>query len=539
MLERVNYGNGAHVEHEYDDDQRLLSVEHYDAAAVLILGLGYQYNTRDLPVSITESNGGGTLAVVGFEYDNRGRLIGESRTGAVPYDLEYSYDQAGNRTSKMDNVASLLTLYEYDVDDPVSYQSDNNRLMKSETYDVAGTPVLVSTTWYYYVVDRSSYSYDEGNVNRIVTVDHTLSGTPHYTCVRMEYDKAQRVSFMLGEEWDEDGPDGDSCPDNYTITWAREFRYDAARARYLNRELDPGANGLMHTPYPEYVALSESWTDYDGDESYNDFEIAAGSPPTIDNLRSFEPGLSAKDPDDQPSGISYYHSDMLGTTRTMSDSAGTASNAVAYTAFGERIDSGTSPRYGYAGSWGYQSNDFPSGGGAEPIPFLHVGWRFYDPGTGRFLQRDPIGIAGGLNIYAYVSNVVTSMVDPLGLEDEGAVPWPWGQGPYRPGAPPEELSAAEPARQFAFVVYGSIFSCGCAGRVLPYATRYLPLRYQATHAIPRLVQNNLTHTVVQNAVRHGTRIAGNQLGRSLWCYENVRVVTNYANLVITAWKTSH
>ncbi|MCC7290807.1 MAG: hypothetical protein IT449_01955 [Phycisphaerales bacterium] len=70
--------------------------------------LGYQYNARDLPVSITESNGGGAQAVVGFVYDHRGRLIGESRSGSVPYDLEYSYDQAGNRTNKMDNVASLL-----------------------------------------------------------------------------------------------------------------------------------------------------------------------------------------------------------------------------------------------------------------------------------------------------------------------------------------------------------------------------------------------------------------------------------------------
>lgn len=242
----MNYGNGAHVEYEYDDDQRLTSVEHYDATPVLMLGLGYQYNqggrahgmtvrrtAPPLPVSITESNSGGTQAVVGFAYDNRGRLIGETRTGATPYDMEYAYDQAGNRTSRLDNAAALLTLYEYDVDDPVGYQSDNNRLMKSEIYDVSGTPVLVSTTWYYYYVDRGSYGYDEGNVNRIVTLDHTVEGAPHYTCVRMEYDKAQRVAFMLGEEWDEDGPDGDACPDNYTITFAREFRYDAARTLNL------------------------------------------------------------------------------------------------------------------------------------------------------------------------------------------------------------------------------------------------------------------------------------------------------------------
>ncbi len=407
LLERINYGNGAHVEHEYDDDQRLTSVEHYDAAPSLMLGLGYQYNTRDLPVSITESNSQGTQAVVGFAYDNRGRLIGETRTGATPYDMEYAYDQAGNRTSKLDSVAALLTLYEYDVDDPAGYQSDNNRLMKSEMYDVSGAPVLVETKWYYYV-DQNGY--DEGCVNRIVTRDHTLPGAPHYTAVRMEYDKAVRVAFMLGEEWDDLG---NTCPDNYSITWAREFRYDEARARYLNRELNP-----EELESGNVVALSETWTDYDGDESYGDFEIDAGAPPTIDNLRSYQPGVSAKDPGDQATGISYYHSDMLGTTRGMTNASGSSASTVAYTAFGEKITPGYH-RYGYAGSWGYQAHDFPTGEGVDPVPFLHVGWRYYDPGTGRFLQRDPIGIEGGLNAYEYVDSEPTAELDPDGLSPPG------------------------------------------------------------------------------------------------------------------------
>jgi len=49
---------------------------------------------------------------------------------------------------------------------------------------------------------------------------------------------------------------------------------------------------------------------------------------------------------------------------------------------------------------------------------MHVGARYYDPSTGRFLQRDPIGIAGGLNVYAYVGNRPTVRIDPLGLYDE-------------------------------------------------------------------------------------------------------------------------
>jgi len=102
---------------------------------------------------------------------------------------------------------------------------------------------------------------------------------------------------------------------------------------------------------------------------------------------------------------------------------------------GEGQGEGTIPtRYGYVGAWGYQGNPLSTGqaldgpGGlcdpagpeahCDPVAllgWLHVGERYYDPATGRFLQRDPFGISGGLNVYGYAGNLPSLMVDPLGL----------------------------------------------------------------------------------------------------------------------------
>ena len=149
---------------------------------------------------------------------------------------------------------------------------------------------------------------------------------------------------------------------------------------------------------------------------YDDFDPGSGS-----RMASHEPGLwrSVGGVDD------YLHSDMIGTLRITTigsgPSAGTPGLPRVFTAFGEKI-TGPQDRNGYAGAWGYQTNDTTGGGtgtgggGSVGIgfDFLHVGARYYDPGSGRFLQRDLIGIDGGINVYAYLWNAPTIGVDPSG-----------------------------------------------------------------------------------------------------------------------------
>jgi hypothetical protein len=58
--------------------------------------------------------------------------------------------------------------------------------------------------------------------------------------------------------------------------------------------------------------------------------------------------------------------------------------------------------------------------------------------VGRFINKDPIGFAGGLNLYAYVGNEPIGFIDPTGLGGASGVWCSYGEGEEEPGleAPP-------------------------------------------------------------------------------------------------------
>ncbi len=237
-------------------------------------------------------------------------------------------------------------------------------------------------------------------------------GTTEHDAIRFGYaNNGQAVTFVHDERWCVDDACGGThacgrfgdCTSNYSISFAKEFRYDGAQARYLVRNLNPSDFSLP--------PISEVWTDYAGVTPYRDRKFVNE---VLTEETSFVPGIGRVTDASGAAITDYYHSDMIGTTRFLTDPNGAAMNQSAYTAFGERVGgtmSGTDDRYGYAGAWGYQTH--------ADFDFQHLGARYYDPGSGRFLQRDPIGVFGGSNMYAYVGNQPSLFVDPTGLSALG------------------------------------------------------------------------------------------------------------------------
>ncbi len=109
-------------------------------------------------------------------------------------------------------------------------------------------------------------------------------------------------------------------------------------------------------------------------------------------------------------GSRYFHGDVLGSVRLVTDAGGAVVASADYGAYGAvRRTSGSMPAYGYVGMYGVERD------AATGLLFMRA--RYYSPMIGRFISRDPIGLSSGdVNWYRYCGNALLLAADPCGLD---------------------------------------------------------------------------------------------------------------------------
>ncbi|ENW35389.1 hypothetical protein F922_02387 [Acinetobacter baumannii NIPH 201] len=110
----------------------------------------------------------------------------------------------------------------------------------------------------------------------------------------------------------------------------------------------------------------------------------------------------------------FYHCDHLGTPQEMTDHTGAVIWKAEYKAWGECKAERVKSNF-FENSEIISNNIRFQGQYFDEETGLHYNrYRYYSPYVGCFISKDPIGLLGGDNVYAYAPNPV-SWIDPLGL----------------------------------------------------------------------------------------------------------------------------
>ena len=133
------------------------------------------------------------------------------------------------------------------------------------------------------------------------------------------------------------------------------------------------------------------------------------------------PVASVYDSSPQSAGvIQDFYADQNGAIRAATDTLGNLVYSWNWNnnAFGEAAATGSSTYY----------TRFPGQLYDDETGLFYNGHRYYNPSTGRYIQSDPLGLAGGISTYAYAGGNPLSNVDPNGdayfaLRPLNGLPW--------------------------------------------------------------------------------------------------------------------
>jgi len=347
--------NNGQTTYTYDTLNRLTNILDFNSN-----NFGFSYDALSRRTQLTRPNGVNT----NYSYDSVSNLLSVlHQQGINALDgASYTYDFAGNRTSKTNRLNGAVSNFSYDSIYQLTGVTGSNP--ESYTYDPVGNRLTSQSV--------SNYVYNSSN--QLTTAGSATSTYDDNGNTRTKTDGTGTSTY----NWDcENRLTSVQLPNSSTVT----FKYDPFGRRIQKNT----------TNYVYAGANTAEEVDQNG---------------TV--LARYTQGQETDEPlSEVRSGTSsYYEQDGLNSVTSLSSSTGLLGNTYVYDAFGNTTAStGT-----LTNPYQYTGRDYDPETGLR-----YYRARYYAPELGRFITEDPTGVTGGINLFAYTQNNPLSWVDPFGL----------------------------------------------------------------------------------------------------------------------------
>ena len=377
----------------------------------------YTYDRNGRPATMTDPFG----AVTSWTYDHSGRLVNETTTtglGAV-FSSTNGYGVSGQPGDPSTAPAYLRTIT----------QTINGAPFEQYTLTHSYLGQLLDQTGAGFFADTNVFAYDQrGRVTSDVR-QCVVGGQLYAYNGAYSWDLANNLQGGGGGWTHNSNNQVTSAPPLGGLPGATGLSYDAAgNLTGLNGvalTYDPRGNlascgGVTYT----YDALGRLATRTAGGVTtlylYDGGTLIAEADAGGTILRSYSWGATGLVSDRVAGSSRFYLYDRSGNTRALISAAGAVIGVSAWTAWGSPLAPALTPDtpFGWNGRFGVR-RDTATG-------LLLAGARWYAPCVGRFTSRDPIGFAGGINLYGYCAGDPVNDADPSGCSRRA---WRWSRRP--------------------------------------------------------------------------------------------------------------
>jgi RHS repeat-associated protein len=344
-----------------------------------------------------------TLTSWNLTRDNAGRITARTETvEGVTSDYGYTYDAMG-RLLTVTKDGAVVEEYEYDPVGTRIYENNVLRGISERDYVYSDEDCLLTAGGVSY-----EYNADGFLTTKTERADVTI------------YDYSSRGELL-----------GVTLPDGTLVDYVHDP---------LGRRIAKKVNGSVTEKYL-WQGLTRLLAVFDGtDNLIMRFEYADARMPVA----------MTKD------GSTYYLTyDHVGSLRIVADTAANVLKRIEYDSFGNIIQD-TNPSFAIPFGFAGGLHDRDTG-------LVRFGYRDYDPDTGRWTAKDPIGFAGGdTDLYGYCLSDPVNCVDSEGLWVAQAIGAVLGGGlnAYNNyGAySSEQMSGVDYAKSIAFGASGGVLS---------------------------------------------------------------------------------